>query len=186
MPGNSNEIESHTLPSSPSPQVTALQQYTSADLHDIAGDNPDPFEVSGLGLTWRAKEHHFGIRDEELLVAHAGWVAVPVWVGGTRLQVAGLGGVIVSPELRERGLAKLVVTATMAHASGLGLELGLLFCRPDRVPVYARMGWMPVPVDIEVEQPAGNLTMPLPAMWLPLGDAASWPQGPVSLLSLPM
>lgn len=174
------------LPSPPSPQVTALQQYTSADLRDIAGDNPDPFEVSALGLTWRAKEHHFGIREGELLVAHAGWVAVPASVGGTGLQVAGLGGVIVSPELRGRGLAKLVVSAAMAHASEQGLDFGLLFCRPDRVPVYAKMGWTPLPVDVEAEQPGGNITMPLPAMWLPLGDTASWPRGPVSLLSPPM
>ena len=169
-----------------SPQVTALQQYTPADLRDIAGDNPDPFEVSAWGLTWRAKEHHFGISAGELLVAHAGWVAVPVSVDGTTMQVAGLGGVIISPELRGQGLAKRVATAAMAHASGRGFGLALLFCRPDRMPVYTKMGWTALPADIEVEQPGGNLTMPLPAMWLPLNGTASWPRGQVSLLSLPM
>lgn len=82
--------ETHTL--LPSPQVAALQEYTPADLRDIAGDDRDPFEVSALGLTWRPKEQHFGIRAENRLVAHAGWVAVPVSVAGTTLQVAGLGG----------------------------------------------------------------------------------------------
>ncbi|MFI0263950.1 GNAT family N-acetyltransferase [Streptomyces sp. NPDC017056] len=103
-------------------------------MRDIAGDDRDPFEVSAPGLTWRPKEQHFGIRAKNRLVAHAGWVAVPVYVGGTTLRVAGLGGVIVAPELQGRGLARLVVSAAMAQASVQGLELGLLFCRPDRMP----------------------------------------------------
>lgn len=170
----------------PSPQVVALHEYTPADLRDIAGDDRDPFEVSTLGLTWRPKEQHFGIRAENRLVAHAGWVAVPVSVAGTTLRVAGLGGVIVAPELQGRGLARLVVSAAMAQASAQGLEFGLLFCRPDRMPVYRKMGWTPLPTDVTVQQPGGNLTMPLPAMWTSLGAAAPWPCGAVRLLSLPM
>ncbi|GAA1414874.1 hypothetical protein GCM10009601_03530 [Streptomyces thermospinosisporus] len=170
----------------PSPRVEALEEYTSADLRDMAGDDRDPFEVSALGLTWRPKEHHFGVRAENRLVAHAAWVAVPVSVDGTALQVAGLGGVIVAPGLRGRGLAGLVVSAAMAHAAERGLELGLLFCRPDRVSVYRRMGWDPLPTDVTAEQPDGELTMPLPAMWTSLGGAEKWPPGPVRLLSLPM
>lgn len=170
----------------PSPQVAALQEYTPADLRDITGDDRDPFEVSALGLTWRPKEQHFGIRAESRLVAHAGWVAVPVSVASTTLRVAGLGGVTVAPELQGRGLAGLVVSAAMAQASAQGLEFGLLFCRPDRMPVYRKMGWTPLPTDVTVQQPGGNLTMPLPAMWTSLGTAVPWPPGAVRLLSLPM
>ncbi|WP_346090114.1 GNAT family N-acetyltransferase [Streptomyces erythrogriseus] len=164
----------------------ALQEYTPASLREIVGDDRDPFEVSALGLTWRPKEQHFGIRANNRLVAHAGWVAVPVSVAGTTLQVAGLGGVIVAPELQGRGLARLVVSAAMAQASAQGLQFGLLFCRPDRVPVYRKMGWTPLPTDVVVQQPGGNLTMPLPTMWTSLGAAVPWPPGAVRLLSLPM
>ncbi|MEU3708546.1 GNAT family N-acetyltransferase [Streptomyces catenulae] len=186
MPRNTSE----TTPgpsSSPELRTTALDTYTPADLRGISGGRPDPFEVSHLGLTWRPKEHHFGVVQGERLVAHAGWVDLPVRVGGAQVRVAGLGGVIVAPELRGHGLARRVVSATAAHAAEQGYGLALLFCLPDRTPVYAAMGWTRLAAEVEAEQPGGTRTvMPLPAMWLPLGGDASWPHGRVSLLSLPM
>ncbi|MFF9479503.1 GNAT family N-acetyltransferase [Streptomyces sp. NPDC014733] len=172
--------------STPDLRTTALEQYTPDDLSGISGGDPDPFEVAHLGLTWRAKEHHLGITQGERLVAHAGWVSVPVRVDGSPMRVAGLGGVIVSPGLRGHGLARRVVAATAAHAAEQGFGFALLFCLPDRVPVYRKMGWTRLAADVEAEQPGGTLTMPLPAMWLSLGGDAPWPHGPVSLLSLPM
>ncbi|GAA3183319.1 MULTISPECIES: GNAT family N-acetyltransferase [Streptomyces] len=172
--------------SSPGFRTTALEQYTPADLRGISGDDPDPFEVAHLGLTWRPKEHHFGVVQGERMVAHAGWVDLPVRVDGTRMQVAGLGGVIVAPGLRGHGLARRVVSAAAAHAAEQGFGLALLFCREDRVPVYTKMGWTRLTAEVEAEQPGGTRTMPLPAMWLSLGGDASWPHGRVSLLSLPM
>jgi predicted N-acetyltransferase YhbS len=169
-----------------SPHVTALRQYMAADLHDIVGDDSDPSNVASLDLTWRPKEQHFGVRDGNRLVAHAGWVAVPVSVGDTTFQAAGLGGVVVAQKLRGRGLARLVVNAAMAQAQELGLRFGLLFCRRERMPVYHRLGWAPLACEVRVEQPDGTITMPLPAMWKPLRDAVRWPSGPVRLLSLPM
>ncbi|MGI5426951.1 GNAT family N-acetyltransferase [Streptomyces sp. CA-179760] len=172
---------------SPFPRVTALGQYTADDLHDLVGDDPDPFEVASLDLTWRPKEQHFGVLIGNRLVAHAGWVTVPVSAGGTTFQAAGLGGVVVTPELRGQGLARLAVNAAMTHATESGLEFGLLFCRQDRAPVYHQLGWTPLTREISVEQPNGTTTMPLSTMWKPLRDRAlSWPSGPVRLLSLPM
>ncbi|WP_411089590.1 GNAT family N-acetyltransferase [Streptomyces sp. 061-3] len=119
-------------------------------------------------------------------MAHAGLVVVPVAVGDTRIDVAGLGGVIVAPDLRGCRLARLVVAAAMEHAHETGLEFGLLFCRPDRLPLYRQMGWMPLDGEIRVEQPIGSVTMPLRGMWTPLRDGAWWPSGPVHVLSWPM
>ncbi len=174
------------IPACSAAPVTELPRYADAERDEISGGEPDPAGVAGTGLTWRSKEKHFGIRTRGRLVAHAGFVVVPVSVGGTRLQVAGLGGVLVAPDQRGRGLAQLVVTTAMEHAREVGLQLGLLFCRPDRLPLYQRMGWSPLEGDVRVEQPTGTVTMPLRSMWTPLHDGARWPSGPVHVLSLPM
>ncbi|MFG2191851.1 GNAT family N-acetyltransferase [Streptomyces sp. NPDC048639] len=118
--------------------------------------------------------------------AASGWVAVTASVGDATLRAAGLGGVVVAHELRGRGLAPFVVNAAMGDAHGRGLRLGLLFCRPDRVSVYRRLGWTPLASAVAVEQPGGTVTMPLPGMAKALHDTARWPSGPVRLHSLPM
>ncbi|UQA97286.1 GNAT family N-acetyltransferase [Streptomyces halobius] len=147
----------------------------------------DPFDVERTALTWRSKEEHFGVRLGDRLVAHAGLVPVPVSVDGTRMQVVGIGGVIVAPDLRGHGLARLAVTSAVEQARSMGPEFGLLFCWPDRVPVYQRLGWQTLDVDVHVEQPGESVAvMPLRSMWLPLREGAQWPPGPVRLLSLPM
>ncbi|WP_309147831.1 GNAT family N-acetyltransferase [Streptomyces sp. NTH33] len=142
--------------------------------------------MAAAGLTWLDKEVHFGVRQQGRLVAHAGWVQVPLSAGAVRLRVAGLGGVAVAPALRGRGLARLVVTAAMKHARGLGMEHGLLFCRPDLVPLYERLGRRVLHDDVLVEQPDGPVRMPLRTMWAPLAEGAEWLAGQARLLSLPM
>ncbi|WP_258314652.1 GNAT family N-acetyltransferase, partial [Streptomyces sp. Act143] len=108
-----------------------------------------------------------------------------VAAGREPFPVAGLGGVVVAPDLRGRGLARLVVAAA-AHARGTGAEFGLLFCLPDRVPLYRRLGWRESADGMRVEQPGGVVAHPLRTMWLPLAEGAVWPSGPARLHSLPM
>ncbi|WP_171165455.1 GNAT family N-acetyltransferase [Streptomyces sp. I05A-00742] len=168
---------------SPGPVTVRLAEYSPAE---ILGDAPDPFGVDGWGLTWRSKDEHFGVRWDGRLVAHAGLVVLPLTAGGTRMDVAGLGGVAVAPGVRGRGFARAAVTAAMDHARNLGLPFGLLFCLPELVGLYERLGWHPVTDDVEVEQPAGPRTMPLRTLWTGLRAGTEWPSGPVRLHSLPM
>jgi predicted N-acetyltransferase YhbS len=165
--------------------VVRLAQYTTTDLDGIAGDETDPFG-DATGLTWLPKDEHFGVRSGDRLVAHAGLVVAPVSVGDTRTKVVGLGGVIVSADQRGRGLARLVVTAAMEYARGMGPDLGLLFCWPDRAPLYQRLGWQMLEGDVRADQPDGPVVMPMRGMWTPLREGAEWPSGPVHVLSLPM
>lgn len=137
-------------------------------------------------MTWLPKEEHFGIRHEGRLVAHTGLLLLPVSIGGLDTQVVGVGGVAVASDLRGRGLARAVVTAALDHARTMGPQHGLLFCRPPLVPLYRRLGWHLLGRDVQVEQPAGPVVMPLQTMWTPLHDGASWPEGEVRLRSLPM
>ncbi|MFF7993723.1 GNAT family N-acetyltransferase [Kitasatospora xanthocidica] len=163
--------------------VTRLQDY---DGRDIFGDTPDPSRVAEWGLAWRLKDHHFGIRADGRLVAHAGLVVLPLSVGGKRMDVVGLGGVAVAEDRRGRGLARRVVSGTMEHARELGPEFAILFCRPDVADLYRRLGWQEVADEVEVEQPAGPTVMPLWTMWFALRDGSRWPAGPVRLHSRPM
>ncbi|WP_234020906.1 GNAT family N-acetyltransferase [Streptomyces sp. 142MFCol3.1] len=101
------------------PIVERLARYERADQDEILGDGADPFGVADAGLTWLPKEEHFGIRLAGRLVAHTGLLRIPLSIGGTRRDVMGVGGVAVAPDLRGRGLARLVVTAAVDHARTL-------------------------------------------------------------------
>ncbi|GCD93749.1 GNAT family N-acetyltransferase [Embleya hyalina] len=169
---------------SSAPAVVRLETY---DNRDIFGDTADPSRVAEWGLVWRLKDHHFGIRVDGRLVAHAGLVVLPLSVGDGRMRVVGLGGVGVVEDRRGRGLARQVVSGTMEHARGWGLDFAILFCRPDVARLYGRLGWRDVVGDVEVEQPDGPAVMPLRTMWFPLlREDARWPEGPVRLHSRPM
>ncbi|WP_405016121.1 GNAT family N-acetyltransferase [Kitasatospora sp. NBC_00070] len=163
-----------------------LARYTDDDKAEILGDLTDPFGVAALGLTWLPKDEHFGIRLAGRLVAHTGLLRLPVTVGELETEVMGVGGVAVAPDLRGRGLARAVLGAALDHARTLGPPYGLLFCRPELVPLYGRLGWRPVPGEVEVRQPGGVVVMPIRTLWTPLREGVEWPEGAVRLRSLPM
>ncbi|PBC70174.1 acetyltransferase (GNAT) family protein [Streptomyces sp. TLI_235] len=169
------------------PTAVRLSQYTKADQSEILGAGDDPFGVAHTGLTWLPKDEHFGIRQGDRLVAHTGLLRLPVTIGEAETEVVGVGGVAVAPDVRGRGLARLVVTAAVSHARTMGPRHALLFCRPPLVPLYRHLGWQPLDTDVVVEQPGSRLVvMPLRTMVTPLHDGAHWPPGAVRLRSLPM
>ncbi|MFB7946696.1 GNAT family N-acetyltransferase [Kitasatospora phosalacinea] len=150
------------------------------------GESADPFEVAAVGGVWRPKDRHFGVLLDGRVVAHSGLVVAPVEVGGRRFEVAGIGGVLVSPHWRGHGLARAVVAAALDAARADGLEFAMLFCLPDRAPLYARLGWAALPGPVTAEQPEGPEAVRLGAMWTGLVPGALWPEGgAVRLHSLP-
>ncbi|MEU3493350.1 GNAT family N-acetyltransferase [Kitasatospora cineracea] len=150
------------------------------------GEAEDPFEVASVGGVWRPKDRHFGVHRDGRLVAHSGFVVAPVEVGGRRFEVAGIGGVLVSPHWRGHGLARAVVGAALDAARADGLEYAMLFCLPDRAPLYAHLGWTALPDPVTADQPEGPVAVALGAMWLGLVPGARWPEGgPARLRSLP-
>ncbi|MFG2839371.1 GNAT family N-acetyltransferase [Streptomyces zaomyceticus] len=164
-----------------------LPRYGKAEQDELLGDSDDPFGVTETGLTWLPKDEHFGIRDGERLVAHAGLVRIPVAIGDAETEMVGLGGVAVAPDMQGRGLARVVVAAALDHARTLGPDHAILFCRPPLVALYQRLGWHPVGQDVRVAQPGARVVvMPLRTMVTPLRDDARWTPEPLRLLSLPM
>jgi predicted GNAT family N-acyltransferase len=153
---------------------------------ELEGDERDPWDAGGSTLLFRPKERHVALRHGQgPLVASAGMVVVEAEVGPQRFPVVGLGGVIVNRQYRGRGLARGVVTAALAQAGQLGPEFMLLFCHADRVGLYRKLGFVEVEYPVTVEQPDGPVEMTMRTMWRALRPGALWPDGSVSVCSLP-
>jgi hypothetical protein len=77
----------------------------------------------------------------------------------------------------------------MDRVAELGTRLGpdraMLFCEPHLVALYLRRGYLEIDAEVWVEQPAGELLMPLTSMWRPLRPPAAWPAGTVRVRGLP-
>ncbi|MFE5584449.1 GNAT family N-acetyltransferase [Kitasatospora sp. NPDC056531] len=170
------------------PEIVRLPRYTRADQDEIFGPGDDPYSVGDLGLTFRPKEIHLGIRAaDDRLVAHIGLVPILLSVGDTELAAVGIGGLAVAPGRRDGSLARALLEAAFDHARTLGSAHALAFCRPRLVPYYERRGFHELAAEVTVEQPGGRLVvMPLRTIWSPLRDGAEWPAGAVRLRSLPI
>lgn len=152
----------------------------------IAGEH-EPFGSVGEQLMWRDKTRNVGVREDDgRLVAAAGTVLAEVKVGQEpSFQVAGLGGLIVTRSARGRGLARLLAVRLLEIAGELKVERAMLFCRPELTSLYAQFGFITIEAPVWVDQPAGRVEMPMPAMWSALGGNAGWPPGRVDLLGEP-
>jgi predicted N-acetyltransferase YhbS len=167
-------------------ELVEFGRLSAARRAELEGEEIDPFGVSPVTLHFRPKERHVAFQDERgRLVASAGMVVAEVEVGGLRFAVVGFGGVIVNARHRGRGLARQVVEAALARARELGPTFAMLFCLPDRVGLYRRLGFVEVSAEVRVKQPDGYAPMPMHTMWRALRDDAEWPEGPVVLQSLP-
>jgi predicted GNAT family N-acyltransferase len=152
----------------------------------VAGEH-QPFGSVGAGLAWRTKDRHFALREQDgRLLALAALVGVAVEIEGAGgLDVVGLGGVIVTPSERGRGLMFKVVEPVLALAEEMGPEHAMLFCRPELVAVYRRLGFEEITAPVRADQPAGPVEMPMRAMWRALRAGAAWPPGRVNVHGLP-
>jgi len=153
----------------------------------LQGDDPHPWGGEAEALEWAEKRHHVGVPAEHgELLALAGALIAEVRVDAQPpFPVVGIGGVIVRPDVRGRGLARLVIESILDVARRLGPERAMLFCRRPLVPLYERFGFLLIDAPVTAEQPAGRVEMPLRAMWAPLRDGTGWPPGTVEVLGEP-
>jgi GNAT superfamily N-acetyltransferase len=163
-------------------RLVELDRVTEADWQEVIAGERDPFGLVGDDLRWREKSRNLALRDDDgRLVGLAGLVLADLRAGDTPLQVAGVGGVIVTRCARGRGLARVVIERLLAIAPELGAERAMLFCLPANVGLYEKFGFRPIEVPVTARQPTGTIVMPMPAMWRPLSPAATWPSGAVEL-----
>jgi len=167
--------------------VVRLERLTSADWDGLIAGEREPWGNIGHTLSWRNKTDSVGVRDGEgRLLGSAGLVLAEVRAGqAPPFEVAGLGGVIVTRAARGRGLARMLVGATIELAGELGVDRSMLFCLPRLMPFYEEFGFREVVAPVRADQPGGRVEMPLRAMWKPLHGDPRWPDGPVELTGEP-
>ncbi len=100
----------------------------------------------GMRPQWEADVAK-AIDEHRLVAAYDGGVLVgramirpftQYW-GGRALPMAGIAGVVVSPEHRGHGVGTRLMTATAVRGCELGFPVSVLY--PATVPVYRRTGW---------------------------------------------
>jgi predicted GNAT family N-acyltransferase len=165
-------------------ELDALTEQNWAEV--VAGEH-QPYGSGGAELAWRPKDRHFALRaDDGRLVALAALVSIAVEIERAgSLDAVGLGGVIVTRSERGCGLMARVVAPALAIAERMGPAHAMLFCRPELVPVYGRLGFEEIDAPVSAEQPTGPVEMPMRAMWRALRAGAGWPPGRVRLRGLP-
>jgi len=79
------------------------------------------------------------VYDDEVLVGRAMlWPFRQYW-GGREVAMAGVAGVVVSPESRGRGVGSALMDGVIERGRELGFGVSVLY--PATVPVYRRRGW---------------------------------------------
>ncbi|MEX2246218.1 MAG: GNAT family N-acetyltransferase [Dehalococcoidia bacterium] len=143
-------------------------------------------EFGHLPYEWAPRPWRLLARDDDgAIVGHVGLLVRAVTAGGTPVPVGGVGGVVVRPERRGKGVASaLLARAEEEMRERFGAPFGLLLCRAEVAPVYQRAGWRIVAGPTVFAQAAGTETYPRLTMVLALAGGR-WPPGAVDLCGLP-
>jgi len=168
-------------------EVVELDSFGSEDWNALIDGEQEAWGGTGEGLHWQDKDRHMGIRSESGGLLAAGGLAVAsVQVPGSpEFEVVGVGGVIVHRSVRRRGLATRLLGGLLALAATMGPDRAMLFCRPELLAFYERLGFREIKAPVRAQQPGGEIEMPMRSAWLPLLGSPVWPEGPVTVRGLP-
>jgi GNAT superfamily N-acetyltransferase len=168
-------------------QALELDGFGSEDWNALIDGERHPWGGTGEALAWQDKERHVGIHGEAgRLVAAGGLALARVEIGRSQeIEVVGVGGVIVHRALRGRGLATMLLDRLLAVAATMGPDRAMLFCRPELLSFYERLGFREIAGPVRAAQPAGDIEMPMRSAWRPLRGSPGWPEGSVRVCGLP-
>ncbi len=142
-------------------------------------------QFAHTSFQWSAPAWHVLGCVGDRLVGYLRMFERVISAGGHAVRVGGIGGVMTRPECRRRGIASaLLRRAAQFIGDELGAEFGLLLCREEVAPVYAKLGWQIVAGPTTFEQPSGKATYPRLTMVLPFTEK-EWPAGPIDMCGLP-
>jgi GNAT superfamily N-acetyltransferase len=117
--------------------------------------------VDDSGLEWVDGESMVIAWDGNQLGSVATVLPRTIDVGGTPVQMGGVGGVMTLPHMRGRGLGQAVMRAAVDHLCGhLRCDVGMLFCLDAVAPFYRSLGWQTVPRQVIIHQSSGPRPMP--------------------------
>ena len=167
-------------------ELVDLPRFGPDEYAQIVDGELDPFGTEHLAIEWGPKTDHVGLKDDDRLIGHAGWVRADMKVAtGKPIEVLGLGGVMLHRGYRGRGVGRVLVEGAMQQMEGQGTTIAILFCRPERMRFYGDLGWHPLVDSVTVGQPGGPIVMPLRTCWLALADGAIVPSGDLEFPGLP-
>jgi GNAT superfamily N-acetyltransferase len=168
-------------------EIVELRETTPQQWRALEAGEREPWGGLAEGLAWADKQRLLGFRGADgELVAIAGALIAEIDVGGVeRFDVVGIGSVFVTARQRGHGLARALLESLLVVAEDMGPERAMLFCRPQLTALYGKLAFTEIHVPVSAQQPDGEIEMPLRAMWRPLREGSSWPQGRVKVLGLP-
>jgi aminoglycoside 2'-N-acetyltransferase I len=162
----------------------------------IAAKETTPALASELGVwfeaefgpradRWAPADYYVLLNRDGQLVGRLGVLDSKVSVANQIIRVGGIGGVATKPGFRHRGVASaMLARAAEFMKSDLRVEFGLLLCRHEVSPVYAKMGWVIVPGPTTFTRAGVAATYPNDTMILPIAEKR-WPSGAIDMLGLP-
>jgi aminoglycoside 2'-N-acetyltransferase I len=171
-------------------ELTAADHAGLAALMDAeyaAGWGPwDP----RTGYGYARPELHALAELDGRLVGHAGSGRRFVGVGDREVVVAGVGGVLTAPEVRGRGVGRLVLDALQDAARGSApADFGLLGCREEVVGFYESCGFRPTDQLVRDVSPRDGRTVVESRgptlVCAGTRPVAAWPGGRIDLRGLP-
>jgi predicted acetyltransferase len=84
---------------------------------------------------------HFVRSAGSLLVSHVQVIPIELDGRDRPLVIGGVSSVMTYPPFRGEGHSSALLRRAAEHIEAKGLALGMLFCDPDTIPFYARLGW---------------------------------------------
>lgn len=172
--------------------VVAHAELTSSDLAELRrlfdAEYQNDFGEWDPDMPYSYAPHavHVIARSNGEAVGHVGWARRTVGVGGDEIEIAGVGGVLISDALRgERVASRLMGSAAESLKAAGGIAFGYLGCREEVVSFYASCGWTRISAaERSIDRSGRPSDDPpgQPLLILPIGDEiAAWPAGAVDL-----
>ena len=155
-----------------------FRALTQDDADDSLRMSRDAFGVPIAGqaaFTWGSGIHRWGLFDGRILAAKAVDREYLSMIGGRPVTTAGIAGVAVAPEYRSLGLARSIMTDTLASARARGAVISTLFRTAPAL--YRSLGYEQVADLVIAELPVSALAglRVVPAIRLRRAEAADAP-----------
>lgn len=154
---------------------------------DSTDDRIHPFRLPADTYTFAPPSWSVFVKADQHIVTHAGVLYRVIQVGDVRVPVGGIGGMMVLPEWRGRGYARLAMAhATAFIAAQLWAPFALVICPREHTGFYEALGWRVAEAPIWCAQPGDRVMLANEvAVYLACQGDAEWPGGPIDLCGAP-
>jgi GNAT superfamily N-acetyltransferase len=123
---------------------------------------------------------------EDRLIAHVGIVTRAGTLDGVPVKIGGIGSVKTHPQAQGRGYASAALRrAATALLDDHHVAFSLLVCQAHLLPFYGRLGWLPFPGRLVVEQPRGPIVFTINHPMVLPGLHPAPQEGVIDLRGLP-